>query len=89
MYGCMCAFEVTIRLKYKCLSNTLKIHNHGCKCCSEINIVSVKDSMTATNFFETKKHCTLEEIVKHYTLKTIKHNKLQGKNVFRNDYFGS
>ena len=31
----------------------------------------------------------MEKIVKHYALKTIKHSKLEGKNVFRNDYFGS
>ena len=50
MYGCMCFFEVTRRLKYKYLLNTLYIHNHGCKCCSEKNTVAVKEWMAATNF---------------------------------------
>ena len=48
MYGC--SFEFTKRLKFKYLSNTLSIHNHGCKCCSEINTVSAKEWMAATNF---------------------------------------
>ena len=34
---------------------------------------------------ETKKHCTLKKKL----FPAIKHSNLQGKNVFRNNYFGS
>ena len=65
MHGCMCSFEVTIRLKWKYLSKHCLYTIHGCKCCSEINTVSYKEWMTATNFVKKKKYCTLEKIVKH------------------------
>ena len=53
MHGCMCSFEVTIRLKWKYLSKHCLYTIHGCKCCSEINTVSYKEWVYSEGIFGT------------------------------------
>ena len=60
MYGCMCSFEITIRLKQKYLSKTLYIHNSYASALIK-NTVSIKEWIAATK--ETKKHYTLKKTV--------------------------
>ena len=55
LQGCMAASS-TLKLQYALNRNTCQIHCiytiYGCKCCSKINTVSIKEWMAATNFLK-------------------------------------
>ena len=63
------------------------IHNSCCKCCSEINTVSLKKWIAATNFVKQRNTVPWKKL--SLNIKRIKHSKLHGKNLFWIDYFGS
>ena len=73
------AVSAPLKLQYALNKNNCQIHCiytiHGCKRSSKINTVSIEEWMTATTFM--KKRNSWEK-----QFPTIKHSKLQRKNVF-------